>query len=76
MPQEKIGRVVLLISCPDRKGIVAGVSNFIYSIGGNILQSDQYTKGRDLEKTVLARAVHWFLEDRILVYHNRTVVFI
>src|SRR3989304_5270325 len=43
MPQEKIGRVVLLISCPDRKGIVAGVSNFIYSIGGNILQSDQYT---------------------------------
>jgi len=43
MPQEKIGTVVLLISCPDRKGIVAGVSNFIYSIGGNILQSDQYT---------------------------------
>ena len=33
-------------------------------------------KGRDLEKTVLARAVHWYLEDRILVYHNRTVVFI
>ena len=33
-------------------------------------------KGRDLEKTVLARAVHWYLEDRILVYHNRTVVFV
>ena len=43
MPQEKIGTVVLLVSCPDRKGIVAGVSNFIYSLGGNILQSDQYT---------------------------------
>jgi len=37
---------------------------------------DLIRKGRDLEKTVLARAVHWFLEDRILVYHNRTVVFI
>lgn len=41
--EDYIGTVVLLISCPDRKGIVAGVSNFIYSMGGNILQSDQYT---------------------------------
>jgi formyltetrahydrofolate deformylase len=35
--------VILLISCPDRKGIVAAVSNFILTQGGNILQSDQYT---------------------------------
>jgi len=41
--QEKISKVVLLVSCPDRKGIVAGISNFIYSLGGNILRSDQYT---------------------------------
>ena len=33
-------------------------------------------KGQDMEKTVLARAVQWVVEDRILVYHNRTVVFI
>jgi len=32
-------------------------------------------KGRDFEKTVLARAVRLHLEDRILVYGNRTVVF-
>ncbi len=43
MPEDKIGKVILLISCPDRKGIVARVSNFILSKGGNILQSDQYT---------------------------------
>ncbi|OGL43444.1 MAG: formyltetrahydrofolate deformylase [Candidatus Schekmanbacteria bacterium RBG_16_38_10] len=43
MLQEKISKVVLLVSCPDRKGIVAGISNFIYSLGGNILRSDQYT---------------------------------
>lgn len=43
MTEDKIGKVVLLISCPDRKGIVARVSNFILSKGGNILQSDQYT---------------------------------
>jgi len=31
--------------------------------------------GRDLEKVCLARAVKWHLEDRILVYSNKTVVF-
>src|SRR3972149_8162521 len=43
MLQEKISKVVLLVSCPDSKGIVAGISNFISSLGGNILRSDQYT---------------------------------
>jgi formyltetrahydrofolate deformylase len=36
---------------------------------------DLVRKGRDLEKTVLARAVRWHLHDRILVYGNKTVVF-
>jgi formyltetrahydrofolate deformylase len=31
--------------------------------------------GRDIERRVLARAVRWHLEDRILVDGNRTVVF-
>ena len=31
-------------------------------------------KGRDLEKVVLSRAVRWHLENRILVYQNKTVV--
>ena len=31
--------------------------------------------GRDIERVVLARAVKWHLEDRILVDGNRTVVF-
>jgi len=36
---------------------------------------DLVRKGRDLEKVVLARAVRWHLNDRILVYGNKTVVF-
>jgi formyltetrahydrofolate deformylase len=32
-------------------------------------------KGRDLEKMVLAQAVRWHLEGRVLVYGNKTVVF-
>jgi formyltetrahydrofolate deformylase len=31
--------------------------------------------GRDIERIVLARAVKWHLEDRVLVHQNRTVVF-
>jgi len=31
--------------------------------------------GRDIEKRVLARAVRWHVEDRIMVYGNRTIVF-
>jgi formyltetrahydrofolate deformylase len=36
---------------------------------------DMLRKGRDLEKVVLSRAVRWHLENRILVYQNKTVVF-
>ncbi|WP_150265717.1 formyltetrahydrofolate deformylase [Paenibacillus tepidiphilus] len=31
--------------------------------------------GRTIERVVLARAVKWHIEDRILVHHNKTVVF-
>lgn len=31
--------------------------------------------GRDIERTVLARAVRWHLQDRVIVHENRTVVF-
>ena len=36
---------------------------------------DLVRKGRDLEKMVLAQAVRWHLENRVLVYGNKTVVF-
>ncbi|ATF15516.1 formyltetrahydrofolate deformylase [Brevibacillus sp. HB1.2] len=36
-------RARMLISCPDRAGIVAAVSNFLFQQGANIVQSDQYT---------------------------------
>lgn len=37
--------------------------------------ADLVRKGRDLEKVCLARAVRWHLEDRVLAYNNKTVVF-
>lgn len=33
----------MLISCPDRPGIVAAVSEFLFQHGANIVQSDQYS---------------------------------
>ena len=40
-----VGR--LLVSCPDREGIVASVSRLITEHGGNILSLDQFTTGLD-----------------------------
>jgi formyltetrahydrofolate deformylase len=34
---------VLLISCPDQRGLVATVSDFIFRHGGNILHTDEHT---------------------------------
>ncbi len=36
---------------------------------------DLVEKGRDLEKVVLSRAVRWHIENRILLYHNKTIIF-
>jgi formyltetrahydrofolate deformylase len=36
---------------------------------------DLVEKGRDLEKVVLSRAVRWHIENRILLYDNKTVIF-
>ncbi|AOX00249.1 hypothetical protein BJP34_13010 [Moorena producens PAL-8-15-08-1] len=37
--------------------------------------ADLIRKGKDLERLVLARAVRLHLQNRVLVYNNRTVVF-
>jgi formyltetrahydrofolate deformylase len=36
---------------------------------------DLIVKGRDLERVVLSRAMMWHLEQRILCYGNKTVIF-
>ncbi len=36
---------------------------------------DLIQKGRDLERIVLSRAVRWHIDNRILLYANKTVIF-
>lgn len=37
--------------------------------------ADLVRKGRDVERLVLARAVRWHLDDRVVIHGNKTVVF-
>jgi len=48
----------LLVSCPDRKGLVAKISGFIFRHGGNILDADQHT---DLEAGIFLARMEWDL---------------
>jgi formyltetrahydrofolate deformylase len=38
---------VLLLSCPDQPGVVAGVADFVYRHGGNIVDAQQHTDATD-----------------------------
>ena len=38
---------VLLLSCPDRRGIVAAVANFVVEQDGNVLHADQHVDPLD-----------------------------
>jgi formyltetrahydrofolate deformylase len=50
---------VLLIDCPDRKGLVARVSSLLYEQGANILHADQH---QDHELGLFFMRVEWALD--------------
>jgi formyltetrahydrofolate deformylase len=50
---------ILLIDCPDRKGIVAAVAEFLYRRNANILHTDQH---QDNEQGLFLMRVEWDLE--------------
>jgi formyltetrahydrofolate deformylase len=50
----------LLISCPDQRGLVAKLSNFIYANGGNIVHADQHT---DFVAGLFLSRIEWQLDD-------------
>ncbi len=50
---------ILLISCPDRKGLVATIANFLYQHDANILHADQH---QDSELGLFLMRVEWDLE--------------
>lgn len=51
---------ILLIDCPDRKGLVAAIANFLYENNANILHADQH---QDSEAGLFFMRVEWDLAD-------------
>lgn len=62
MPQAEaqIPTAILLVDCPDRKGIVAAIANFLYQHGANILHADQH---QDNKLSLFFMRVEWDLRD-------------
>ncbi|MGH9530966.1 MAG: ACT domain-containing protein, partial [Terriglobales bacterium] len=50
---------ILLISCPDRKGLVAAIADFIFRNNGNILHADQH---QDNTLGLFLTRVEWDVE--------------
>ena len=48
----------LLITCPDSKGIVAAIADFLYQHNANILHADQH---QDAENNLFLMRVEWDL---------------
>ena len=55
---DKTVTAVLLLSCPDQKGLVASVSDFLCRNDGNIIHADQHT---DAEQELFLQRVEWQL---------------
>ena len=51
---------VLLLHCPDQKGIVAAISGFLYTHGANILHADQH---QDHDQGLFFMRVEWDVKD-------------
>lgn len=50
---------ILLLSCPDRKGIVASISNFIFKNNGNIIRAQQHSPQGE---NMLFMRIEWDLD--------------
>jgi formyltetrahydrofolate deformylase len=55
-----MNRATLLISCPDQKGLVAKISDWVFSHGGNILHADQHA---DSTAGLFLMRVEWDLAN-------------
>ena len=52
-------RAILLVSCPDQKGIEASIADFIFRANGNILHADEH---QDREQKLFLMRVEWDLD--------------
>jgi len=54
---------ILLMYCPDQKGIVISITDFIFRNGGNILYLEQHV---DTERRIFFMRIEWDLQDFVI----------
>lgn len=55
-PKKRLSTAILLLSCPDRVGLVARIAHFIFERGGNILDLDEHV---DIHQNTFSMRVAW-----------------
>ncbi|HET6387146.1 MAG TPA: formyltetrahydrofolate deformylase [Armatimonadota bacterium] len=59
MEEHDLNRAILLVSCPDQRGLVARLSGFIDRHGGNIITADHHV---DFNSSQFLTRIEWDLE--------------
>ena len=62
-----MNNIILLISCPDQKGITAYVTNFVFQNGGNIVHADQHI---DEQSNTFFMRIEWSLDSFSISQEN------
>ncbi|MFH1198189.1 MAG: formyltetrahydrofolate deformylase [bacterium] len=60
MMNENNQTAILLLSCPDRRGLVSRLSNFVFERGGNILDLDEHV---DIDDKYFFVRIAWDIKD-------------
>lgn len=56
-------RAIILMHCPDAKGIVASITEFLFNNRGNIINLDQHT---DSEQKIFFMRIEWELSEFLI----------
>ncbi|MDX2272161.1 MAG: formyltetrahydrofolate deformylase [Cyanobacteriota bacterium] len=67
-----MANAILLVSCPDQKGLVAKLSHFVYQYNGNIIHADHHT---DFESGLFLTRIEWDLTGFQLSRSDTQVAF-
>jgi formyltetrahydrofolate deformylase len=63
---------ILLVQAPDARGLVAGISDFVFRNNGNVVDADQHT---DTEAGLFFMRIEWQLDDFKLAREDISAAF-
>jgi formyltetrahydrofolate deformylase len=70
--ENKQKTAILLLSCPDRRGLVSRISNFIFERGGNILDLNEHVEP---DEKIFSLRVAWDTEEFSIKPNEITAAF-